>query len=193
MGQKIKLAVIDDHQLFRGGLIELIHHVSNDFDVILEAKNGQDALDQLKQSEKPDIALVDINMPIMDGFKTVEALQSSYPEIKLLVITMNDDHESIVRMLKLGVSGYLDKDIEKQELKSAILDMVNKGYYYNEKITHQLIHSIRFSSELDKTNKLSEREMEFVKLSCSEHTYEKIADIMCLSPKTIDGYRASVF
>lgn len=193
MSEKIKIAVVDDHQLFRGGLIELVHNVSDRFEVIMEAGNGEELLEKLEKKDHPDIALIDINMKGMNGYKTVEKLQESYPEIQILVVTMNEDEDSLIRMVKLGASGYINKDVEKKELRLAIENLKNKGFHYNDKVTGQLIRSIRFPGELDKTNQLSERETEFVKLACSEDTYEQIADKMFLSVKTIDGYRASVF
>ncbi|UKN01085.1 response regulator transcription factor [Paracrocinitomix mangrovi] len=193
MSNKINIAVVDDHQLFRGGLIELIHSTSSDFEVMLEAKNGKNLFELLDSNNLPDIVLLDINMPVMDGYKTAEKLIAEHPEIKILIITMNDDDESLIKMLRIGINGYISKDVEQSELKEAIENMVHKGFHYNEKITAQLVRSIRFPNETDQAFKLTERELDFLNLACSEDTYEQIADKMCLSVKTIDGYRASIF
>ena len=194
MTKKTKIAVVDDHKLFRGGLIQLIHALGTDLEVILEADNGESFINKLKGNEAPDIALIDINMPKMDGFKTVEILQEEYPDIKVLVVSMNEDETSLIRMLKLGVRGYIGKDIEPDELRVALNEIITKGYYYTDQLTGQLINSLKFpNAGLNKNDQLNKQELKFIQLACSEDTYEKIADIMCLSPKTIDGYRASVF
>ena len=194
MSKKTKVAVVDDHKLFRSGMIKLIQNLNENFEITIEASNGKDFLDKLKNSNTPDLALIDISMPIMDGFKTVEALNKEYPDVKILIITMNDDENSLIKMLQLGVKGYINKDIEPHELNNALNEMVSKGYYYTEKMTSHLIKSVQFPNKgLNKKDELNERELTFIQLACSENTYEKIADTMRLSIKTIDGYRSSVF
>lgn len=194
MKTKIKIAVVDDHNLFRSGLIKLIQSLGNEYKVIIEAENGRDFIDQLDDNNLPDIALIDISMPIMDGFKTAAELQSAYPDIKILIVTMNNDEYSLIRMMKLGVRGYINKDIEPNELQNALDEMQSKGYYYTDQLTDHLINAIKFPiTKSEKKSPLSKRELKFIELACSEDTYEKIADTMRLSAKTIDGYRSSVF
>ncbi|MFD1553821.1 DNA-binding response regulator [Putridiphycobacter roseus] len=194
MNPKIKIAVVDDHQLFRGGLVKLIHSLSDDFQVSLEAKDGLDFLSILSENDLPQLAMIDINMPRLDGFGTVEKLKKLHPEMLILILTMNDDEQSLIRMLKLGVNGYIGKDIDPDELKIAIDQLLKTGHYYNDQMTQNLIHSIQSpDSGYNRNDLLNEQEIKFIALACSEHTYTQIADLMCLSPKTIDGYRASVF
>lgn len=191
----VRIAVVDDHKLFRSGLVNLIQTLDPQFKVFLESSNGQDFLAELdKMEELPHLILLDANMPVMDGYQTAEALQKTHPEIPILVITMNNDEESLIRMLKLGVKGYISKDIEPNELRKAITEVMEKGFYYTDQLTAKLIQSLTAPSKgIHEENALSEQELTFIRLACSEDTYVQIADTMCLSPKTIDGYRASVF
>lgn len=192
--ENINIAVVDDHKLFRSGMANLIQNINSRFTVVCEADHGKHFLEQLESQSTPDLALVDINMPVMDGFQTVKALKEKYPEMKLLVVTMNDDDTSLLKMLRLGIKGYISKDVEPEELERSIVDMVEKGFHYTEQMTSQLIGTINGDkSELEKQDALNAKEMRFIELACSEDTYERIADQMCLSVKTIDNYRASVF
>lgn len=194
MKADIKIAVVDDHNLFRRGLIQLVESLDTKFKVMQEAANGEVFLQQLKQNEAIDIAILDINMPKMDGFKTVEVLKAEYPNIKVLILTMNDDELSLIKMLKRGVQGYINKDIEPLELNAALNELIKKGHYYNDEMTKHLINAVKSPGlHAQKSSLLSDQELKFIELACSEDTYKEIADTMCLSPKTIDGYRASVF
>ena len=112
---KIKLAVVDDHLLFRDGLTELINDFS-EYNVIIEAENGTDFIEQLVTKGTPDIILLDINMKKMDGFETAEWLKEHYPEIKILVLSMYENENAIIRMLRAGARGYVLKDIRKESL-----------------------------------------------------------------------------
>jgi DNA-binding NarL/FixJ family response regulator len=139
---------------------------------------------------------MDINMPVMDGYATAAHIKQHFPEIKVLALSMYDDEAAIIRMLKNGARGYILKDSDTPELKAAIEAVLTKGFYYTEMITGKLLHTINSSDEEGNTRKvlnLNEREMEFLKFSCSEMTYKEIADKMHLSPRTIDGYRDSLF
>jgi two-component system invasion response regulator UvrY len=137
-------------------------------------------------------------MPHMDGFAAVEWLKINYPQIRVLVVSMVEKEESIVRMLKLGVKGYLNKDVEPKDLGKALDAIMNNGFYYTDFITGKLVHALQNEKPADKSKKdlvesLNARENEFLRLACSELTYYEIANQMCLSPKTIDGYRIAVF
>lgn len=191
---KINIAVVDDHNLFRSGLINLIHSLDAEFSVSMEANNGKEFLELLQNNTAPDIVLLDSNMPILDGYDTAAILKNEFPELKVLVITMNNDEQSMIKMLKLGVRGYIGKDVEPEELKQALQHIMEKGYYYTDQLTGQLIQALN-SPPVTNNDKqlLSEQELTFIRLACSEDTYSQIADKMFLSPKTIDGYRASVF
>lgn len=196
--EKIKLAVVDDHKLFRDGLAELINGFS-EYTVIIEADNGKDLIAQLEKKGVPDIILLDINMKEMDGFETAEWLNAHYPDIKILVLSMYENDNAVMRMIKAGAKGYVLKDIRKKELELALRSLVMKGYYYTEMVTAKLIHMIH-AMEAGKPGRsapdaavLSTRELEFIKLACTELTYKEIAEKMCVSVHTIDGYRDALF
>jgi len=192
-----KLALVDDHTLFRKGLISLIEMVSSDYTILFEADNGVDLQQKLKKDNQPDIILMDINMPGMDGFASVQWLKDNYPLINILIVSMIEKEETIVRMLKLGVKGYLCKDVEPKELSEALNAIMNKGFYYTDFITGKLVHSLQNDNhnneQPDAVNLINQREKDFLQLACSEYTYNEIAAKMYLSPKTIDGYRNSLF
>lgn len=193
----LKLAVVDDHRLFRKGLITLIDMVSKDCAILFEADNGLDLQQKLDNANLPDIVLMDVNMPGMDGFDSVQWLRANFPSIKVLVVSMIEKEDTIVRMLKLGVKGYLCKDVEPRELSEALHVVANKGFYYTDFLTRKLVHSLQHddgeSKRISPAEMINDRERQFIQLSCSELTYKEIADKMFLSPKTIDGYRNSLF
>ncbi|NOQ72900.1 MAG: response regulator [Crocinitomix sp.] len=187
---KIKIGVVDDHNLFRLGLIQLIQFLGEEYCVTIAACNGEELLEKLQAEELPDLILLDIEMPIMNGYETAEILKRDYPSIKVITITMNEEETSLIQMLKLGVRGFLNKDIEPNELKRAMDAVIIKGYHYTDRLTGRLISILQNDVEAPK---LSENEQIFIELACSEDPYKVIADKMCLSIKTIDGYRANLF
>ncbi|HWK07705.1 MAG TPA: response regulator transcription factor [Puia sp.] len=200
-----KLAIVDDHNLFRKGLIKLINLAdqARKYEVIFEAANGNDLKEKLKDRHLPDIVLMDIDMPDMDGYETVAWLQEHHPGICILVISMFESEETILRMLRLGVSGYLSKDIEVEDMNRALEAIAAKGFYYSDYVAGIMAGSIQnrqregavrlSTGKRDIWIDLSENEKEFLRLACTEMTYQQIADKMYLSPKTIDGYREALF
>ncbi len=190
-----KVVLVDDHGLLRNGLAGLVKDLG--YAVLFEADNGKDFLNKLKPEELPDIVLLDINMPQMDGYETAAWIKSHHPDIRILALSMYDDENSIIRMLKNGAGGYILKDAEPGELKAAMESVLSKGFYYSEMVTGRLIHSIHSSQDENSTTKavsgLNEREVEFLKLAATEMTYKEIAEQMHLSPRTIDGFRDDLF
>ena len=194
--QHVKLALVDDHTLFRKGLISLIHMVDSDYQILFEADNGLDMKQKIDKNNLPDLILMDVNMPDMDGFASVEWLNEHYPQINVMVLSMIEKEDSIIRMLKLGVKGYLSKDVEPKELGEALNAILKKGFYYTDFITGKLVHSLQNDDNKQLTEKfkqISDREREFLKYACTDMTYIEIASRMFLSPKTIDGYRDALF
>jgi two-component system invasion response regulator UvrY len=194
--EKIKLAVVDDHTLFRDGLTELINKF-DEYQVIIEADNGNDFITQLSKGA-PEIVLLDINMKKMDGFETAAWIKEHRPEIKILVLSMYENENAIITMLKYGARGYLLKDIRKKELHEALNTLVTNGYYYTGLVTGRLVHIINNIDEAGpnqykRNDSMGLKEIEFLKLVCTELTYKEIADKMSLSYHTIDGYRDSLF
>jgi two-component system, NarL family, invasion response regulator UvrY len=197
--KQFKIAIVDDHNLFRKGLIKLINlgDVKNSYVILFEAENGNDLKEKISKRSLPDIILMDIDMPDMDGFEAVEWLRKFYPDICILVVSMFESEESILRMMKMGVKGYLSKDIEVEDMHMALESIINKGVYYTDLVSGVMAQSILGNCSDDAKNvkgtELSENEREFIKLACSELTYQQIADKMHLSPKTVDGYRENLF
>ena len=192
---QISIALVDDHTLFRKGLVSLIEMISGNINIVFEADDGLDMQLKLETCKQPDIILMDINMPRMDGFTAVKWLNKNYPGIKVLVVSMVEQEESVIKMLKLGVKGYLSKDVEPEELNSALMAISSRGFYYTDFITGKLVHTLRNGSDRSSSSSvyLNEKETRFIKLACSDLTYQQIATEMFLSPKTIDGYRNHLF
>ena len=192
--EKFGVALVDDHILLRNGLANLIRNFG-DYEVLFEANNGRQLLAQLDMGLIPDIVLLDINMPEMDGYETAAWLKQHHPDIKVLALSMYDKDKPIIRMLKNGARGYILKDCEPPELKAALGSVLNKGYYYSEMVTSKLIYNINHSEDAgyNEQLQLSGNEIQFLRLVCLEMTYKEIADAMHLSPRTIDGYRDALF
>jgi DNA-binding NarL/FixJ family response regulator len=186
------VVIVDDHLLLSGSLEKLINSFDG-FSVLYHACNGKELQQKLKiHNERPDIILLDINMPVMDGFETVAWLTENHPEINVLALSMEDDEKVILKMLRKGAKGYLLKDIHPDRLKIALQEVMERGYYHSEKVAATLLHSIQPSYKNEEV-KFKQNELTFLQLACSEMTYKEIADVMSLSPKTIDGYRQELF
>ncbi|WP_234110625.1 MULTISPECIES: response regulator transcription factor [Chryseobacterium] len=190
----IKLAIVDDHKLVSKALENMISFNSN-FTVINTSFNGEEFLQYLRSSnDLPDVALMDVNMPIKNGIETTEILSEEFPHIKVIALTMEDNESTIIKMLKAGAKGYLLKDMSPEILFNAIDIVHEKGVFYTDIISESLL-KIRIEDQeiTDLLKEVRDKELEFIKLACSELTYKEIADQMCVSPRTIDGYRDSVF
>jgi len=194
--EKIKVVMADDHKLFRKGMVGLMNDFSN-CKVIYEANNGEELIEQIASGSYPDIVILDINMPVMDGFETALWLKKNHPKIKILALTMNDSEESIIKMFRAGANGYILKDAEPSELQFALNELMKKDFYYSEMVSGALLNNINHKQEVISDNKefvkLNEREIEFLKLTCTELTYKEIADKMFIAPRTVDRYREVLF
>ncbi|MGC4101210.1 response regulator [Ferruginibacter sp.] len=189
------IVLVDDHSLLRMGLAQLLESIG--YTVVFEADDGQEFIEKLNGATLPDVVLMDINMPVMDGFQATQWLKTNHPDIKVLALSMYDNENSIIRMLKCGAKGYILKDSEPAELKAAIDALMAKGYYYSDLVSGKLIHAINKiddeGSDVNIISNLNERETDFLKYACTELTYKEIADKMFVSPRTIDGYRDALF
>lgn len=192
----INVVLVDDHVLLRNGLANLIESFGN-YKVVFEANDGKDFIQKLNPGLLPDVVLMDINMPLMDGYETCLWLKDNYPGIKVLALSMYDSENKIIRMFKAGVKGYILKDCDPFELKKALEAIITKGFYYSEMVTGTLIHTINTMDEkdnyLNNSVKLNDREITFLKYACTELTYKEIAEKMFVSPRTVDGYRDDIF
>lgn len=189
--RKIRIGLVDDHQLFSKSLSLLISGFTN-FEILVEASNGIDLQEKISRlATLPDIMLVDVSMPRMDGPQTAVWLKKNYPDMRLIALSMNDREQTIITMLKSGCSAYLFKDIHPAELERALNEVYNKGFY-NADLHNRNIAALIKSSQ-DDTPDFSDREIEFLRLSCLDLTYQEIANQMRLSLRTIDGYREVLF
>ncbi|MBK6976361.1 MAG: response regulator transcription factor [Cytophagaceae bacterium] len=188
------IALADDHLLIRNALVELINRFPG-FKVIFDTSNGKEFIDGIQSFGPPDIALIDINMPVMDGFETTEYLAWQFPDIKCVALSVEENEESIIKMLRLGAKGYLLKDTNTSQFILALSEIRDKGYYHSDLVSNTLLKSLHKPAEVKNKiqSQFQAREEEFIKLACTEMTYKEIADQMCLSPRTIDGYRESLF
>jgi two-component system, NarL family, invasion response regulator UvrY len=193
---KLSVALVDDHTMLRNGLAILVNDLGG-YEVVLQSDDGLDFTNNITQQKlSPDIVLLDVSMPHMDGFETAKWITTNLPLAKILVLSMFDDEKSIIKMIRNGAKGYILKDSEPQELEIALNDIVNKGYHYSDLVNGKLIHAVNKldeQSDEERQSKLTSREIEFLKLSCSEMTYKEIANIMYLSVRTIEGYRDNLF
>lgn len=186
------VVIVEDHLLLSQAISSLVSSF-NHFNVSYLCSNGQELVNKLKTNIKePDIVLMDINMPIMNGIETTLFLKNNYPNIKVIALSVEESEDIIIKMLKAGAKGYLLKDVEKDILETALFDVINKGFYHTKNVTNILINSLNPEYK-NSQNNLKEREIEFIKHVCTELTYKEIAEKMFLSPKTIDGYRDSLF
>jgi two-component system, NarL family, invasion response regulator UvrY len=193
---QLSVALVDDHSMLRNGLAILVNDLDG-YEVVLQSDDGLEFTNTIIQQKlSPDIILLDVSMPQMDGFETAKWISTNLPLAKILVLSMFDDEKSIIKMIRNGAKGYILKDSEPQELEIALNDIVHKGYHYSDLVNGKLIHAVNKldeQTEAEQKSKLTNREIEFLKLSCSEMTYKEIANIMYLSVRTIEGYRDNLF
>lgn len=187
-----KVALVDDHALLRNGLASVIHN-SEGYEVVFEADNGKHFIEQLKKSKRPDIVLLDITMPEMDGFETAAWIKQHEPDIKVLVLSMMDNDASIIRMLKNGARGYILKDSKPDVLRTALREIAEKGFYFNELVSGRLVHMANQGAEDKSALTLTEKETEFLKLCCTEKSYKEIADAMHITPRAVEALRSNMF
>jgi DNA-binding NarL/FixJ family response regulator len=187
----IKIAIADDHTILRKGVIELINSFGP-FEVIIDAVNGRDLLDQLEKSiVQPDICVIDINMPELNGYETALILRAQWPKIKILALSMYSNEYSIIKMLRNGAHGYILKETDPTELKDALLSVYHHSFYHSDLVSGRMMSKVKDEAGSDLG--ISDRELEFLSLCSTDLTYKEIAEKMNLSPRTVEGYRDSLF
>ncbi|RDC62870.1 response regulator transcription factor [Adhaeribacter pallidiroseus] len=185
-----KVVLVDDHKLFRKGMVELINGFSR-YTVLWEAENGRDFIQKLVQQPLPDIVLLDVSMPIMDGYQTARWLEQYHPEVKVLALSMHDDDETILEMLHAGVNGYVLKNAEPAEVKAALRAMEQQGSYYTTRVREILARGIFQPKPI--LVELTPREIEFLKLACTELPYKSFAPLLKVNPRTVEDCRDRLF
>ena len=191
----IKVVLIDDHILLRSALAGLIDK-SGECQVLYQCNNGMHLILEFDKYPRPDVVLLDMNMPEMNGYETAIWIRDNHPDIHVLMLTMYDSELALIRLLQVGVKGFLKKDIHPSELVNAIKSVYQHGYYYSSQTSSKLASLFRDST--DKNGLLNKvmlevQEIEFLKLACTEMTYKEIAQHMKLNPRSIDGIRDNLF
>ena len=193
MSEKIRLALADDHNLFRKGVEELIEDFDN-MEVVASVANGKELIDKLTAAKAlPDVCLLDINMPEMNGFETAKKIKELWPDINILAVSVYDSEFNVLGMLRAGAGGYILKDTQPQVLRVAIESLHKNGFYHSELVTGKILHQFMTKPKEQSSVELNENELLFLKHCCSELTYKEIADLMKISHRTIDGYRDQLF
>ncbi|MGN6566429.1 MAG: response regulator [Flavipsychrobacter sp.] len=188
----INIALADDHVVLRKGVASIVSDFGNEFRIVMEANDGTDLIDQLENADEfPHVCLLDLNMKIMSGFDALLILKRRWPEIKILIFTNFTDDYSFLRVLKGGANGIISKGCKPLELKRAIKDVCEVGFYYSENLPADILSS--FKSKVFRAPKISKQEKVFLSYCCSELTYSEIADKMGVGVRTVDGYRDNLF
>jgi DNA-binding NarL/FixJ family response regulator len=190
----IQVVLVDDHRLFRKGVVELINGFAG-YTVAWEAENGKDFIDRLSPQQLPDIVLLDITMPIMDGFQTARWMEQRYPNVKILALSMFNDDETIMKMLIAGVNGYILKNAEPSELRAALKALETGDSYFSSQVTGVLVANLHAHHGKPRSEevKLTEREMEFLRLACTELPYKSFTPFLNVSVRVVESIRADLF
>jgi DNA-binding NarL/FixJ family response regulator len=189
---KQTVVIVDDHLLIAKAITSIIDQFRG-FTVLYETENGKRLMERFViKNNIPDIVLLDISMPEMDGFETAAWLQKHHPEVKVMALTMQGDDESLIKMVRNGATGYLNKNVHPVELEKALTEIQEKGYYYPDWAASKVLRGLMQNADKIEI-RLTERETEFLKLACTELTYKEIADQMICSPRTVESYRDSLF
>ena len=187
----IKIAIADDYKIYRDGLKVGLSPDDN-LEVIFEADNGEDLMKGL-ETITPDVIIMDLKMPIMDGMEATKEVRKKYPSIKVLVVTMYDDDKFIIHLMENGANGYLLKNTEQDEIRKSIYSVHENGYYFNDVVNKALLKKLVLKNNLkpsfNQNVELTEREMEVLKLICEEKTAAEIAKEIFLSPRSVEGIR----
>lgn len=190
--ENYSVVIVEDHMLLSQAIGNIVDSFSQ-FKVLYLCGNGKELTEKFSSPNNiPDIVLMDINMPIMNGIETTQWISKNHPQVKVLALSVEDDETTVLKMIRAGAKGYLLKDTEKSILESALLEVIKNGFYHTKNVTSLLLKSFN-EEESEKDIQFKERELKFIKLACTELTYKEIADKMNLSPKTIDGYRTNLF
>lgn len=188
---KVNVIITDDHKLFRKGIAALL----SDFDFvneIREAGNGVELLDQIKKSEVlPDLILLDVRMPEMDGIEVQKVIREKYPKIKIIILTMEEDEQIVLHLIEQGVNGYLLKNADPDEMEWAIRKVISEGYYFTPEFSRLIVKNVvrKKANKFELKQELTSKEIQVLELICKQFTANEIAASLKLSVRTIEGYR----
>jgi DNA-binding NarL/FixJ family response regulator len=184
--EKIKVAIVDDHQILRAGLKVLLQCIEN-IDIIIEASNGKDFIDQL-EINVPDLVIIDINMPVMNGAEAVKIARKKFPNLKIIVLSMNREEHYFKTMNDLGVDGYIIKESDYEELEHAIETVLKGGKYFSQELLLSMVNNRPSHMKIN----LSEREQEVLNYMCKGLSANEIAEKLFISPRTVEKYRSDL-
>lgn len=188
---KYKVILVDDHKLFRKGLRMLIDTLAR-FEVVSEASNGIEFLDLIEKG-LPDIVMLDIAMPEMDGIEAARLALLKYPDLKIITLSMFGEQDYYFKMVDAGVKGFLLKNSDFTEVRMALETVMEGGNYFSRELLMNLVNSLKNSpEELAQDSPLSDREKEIILLICKGMSTQEIADSLCLSKRTVDSHRANI-
>ncbi len=191
--KKYKVAVVDDQKLFRQGIISLLEEFE-ELKIIIEAENGKELMCALKK-EQPEVILLDLEMPVMDGIETTEKVRKKYPEIKIIILTMHDDDSFISHLIEKGANGFLLKDSTIETVVDAIYAVINNGFHFNDRVSKAMVKGLVKSQKIKpsfNTANLTNKEMEILQLICKEYSTKEIAEKLVISTRTVEGHRDNV-
>lgn len=188
--KKYSVVIVEDHTLLAQAIAGVVNGFEN-FEVSYLCKNGVEVVEKFKfEKNIPDLVLMDVNMPIMNGIETTKWINENHQKVNVLALTVEENETTILKMIRSGAKGYLLKDVDKKTLEMALVKIMETGIYHSHTVTDVLLNSINGKTQ---DLKLKDSEIELLKYICTELTYKEIADKMNLSPKTIDGYRDTLF
>lgn len=191
---KKSIVIVDDHTLIAQAIKSIISNFEA-FEVLYVCENGADLIEKLNQNKKNlDIILLDISMPIMNGFETAKWLNENKPDVLIMALSMQNDEESVIKMIKNGADGYLLKNSHPADLEKALFSLIEVGFYYPDWASKIVFKNMKQQDKVIKTEvKITDREKEFLKFTTTEMSYKEIADKMFCSPRTVESYRDSLF
>lgn len=189
--KKIKIAIADDYKIYRDG-IKVGLAADKNLQVVLEADNGEDLLNGLEKAQ-PDVIIMDLKMPVMDGMEATKEVRKRFDAMKVLVVTMYDDDKFIIHLMEMGANGYLLKNAESEEIRKSIYAVHENGYYFNDLVNKALLKKLvlkrNFKPSFNQDIEFTERELEVLKLICEEKTAAEIGKEIFLSPRSVEGIR----
>jgi DNA-binding NarL/FixJ family response regulator len=190
----IKILLADDEPLFRSG-ISFILQRETDIDVVHEASNGQEAVTYLRETPlKPDIIIIDLKMPELNGVEASKIIYEEFPDIKIVALTSYDTKLFIANMVNIGAAAYLVKNTTPQELLTTIREVNKKGFYYNDKVLAIIKENINLLkvNKFDFDDPLTGREREILRLICMQYSTKEIADMLFINYRTVEGHRNNI-